>query len=124
MIGLTQYRPVLRIIIVFFQDPEKTYSFIARSIIDVALSLKSEENKISISMAPRNDNLNNKANELKSKEYADRYTLHDNSIHSQINKIKYKYRKLCIKFLSEYYLCIIIIQKKIHNFQTKKSRRT
>ena len=70
---------------------------------------------------PRN---NNKANELKSKEYADRYTLHDNSIHSQINKIKYKYRKIGIKFLSEYYLCIIIIQKKIHNFQTKKSRRT
>ena len=91
---------------------------------DVALSLKSEENKISISMAPRNDNLYNKANELKSEEYADQYTSHDNSIHPQINKIKYKYRKICIKFLSEYYLCIIIIQNMIHNFQTKESRRT
>ena len=53
---------------IFFQDSEKTDSYIARSIIDVALSLKSEENKMSISIAPRNDNLNNKASELKNQE--------------------------------------------------------
>ena len=40
--------------------------YIARSIIDVALSLKSDENKMSVSIAPRNDNLNNKTSELKS----------------------------------------------------------
>ena len=39
-----------------------------RSIIDVAYSLKSEDNKISISIAPRNNNLNDKANELKNEE--------------------------------------------------------
>ena len=50
------------------QDSEKKQSYTARSIIDVALSFKFEENKISISIAPRNDNLNNKAIELKSEE--------------------------------------------------------
>ena len=52
----------------FFQDSEKTDSYIARSIIDVALSLKSKENKVSISIAPKNDNLSNKFSELKSEE--------------------------------------------------------
>ena len=54
----------------FFQDSEKTDSYIARSIIDVAPSLKCEENKISISIALRKDTLNNKASELKNEEYA------------------------------------------------------
>ena len=46
---------------------ERTASQIARSIIELALTLKSEDNKISISLiVPRSDNLNNKANEVNS----------------------------------------------------------
>ena len=59
--GLIQYGPVLRIAIVyafFPQDSEKTDSYIA------ALSSKYEKNRISISIAPRNNNLNNKACDL------------------------------------------------------------
>ena len=45
---------------------ERTASQIARSIIELALTLKSQDNKILISLiVPRNDNLNNKANEIK-----------------------------------------------------------
>ena len=44
---------------------ERRASQIARSIIELALTLKSEDNKISISLTePRNDNLDNKANEV------------------------------------------------------------
>ena len=45
-------------------NSEQTASQIARSIIELALSLKSKNSKISVSLiVPRNDNLNNKANE-------------------------------------------------------------
>ena len=69
LIGLTQYGAVLIIAVVyaFFPRSWENRQF-CRSIIDVALSLKSEENKFSISVAPANDNLNNKASELKSEE--------------------------------------------------------
>ena len=46
-------------------NSERTASHIGRSIIELALSLKSKDNKISISLiVPRNDNLNNKASEV------------------------------------------------------------
>ena len=46
-------------------NSERTSSQIARSIIELALSLKSKDNKISISIiVPRNDNLNSKAREV------------------------------------------------------------
>ena len=65
--GLTQYGPVLRetIVYAFFPRFWETDSHIVKSTLDVALSLKSEENKISISRAPRNHNLNNKAEQMK-----------------------------------------------------------
>ena len=45
---------------------ERTDSWIARSIIDLALPLKLQNNKILIPLiAPTNDSHNNKANELK-----------------------------------------------------------
>ena len=45
-------------------NSERTATQIVRSIIELALSLKSKDSKISISLiVPRNDNLNNKANE-------------------------------------------------------------
>ena len=44
---------------------EQTASQIAKSIIELALSLKSKDNKILISLiVPKNDSLNNKANEV------------------------------------------------------------
>ena len=47
---------------------ERTASQIAKSIIELALSFKSQDNKISISLiVPRNDNLNNKASEVNSR---------------------------------------------------------
>ena len=46
-------------------NSERTASQIARSIIELALSLKSKDNKISVSLiVPRNDNFNNKASEV------------------------------------------------------------
>ena len=46
-------------------NSERTASQIVRSIIELALSLKSKNNKISVSLiVPRNDNLNNKASEV------------------------------------------------------------
>ena len=48
-------------------NSERTASQIARSIIELALSLKSKDNKISISLTVRrNNNLNNKASEVNS----------------------------------------------------------
>ena len=45
-------------------NSERTATQIVRSITELALSLKSKDSKISISLiVPRNDNLNNKANE-------------------------------------------------------------
>ena len=47
---------------------DRTASQIARSIIQVAFSLKSQDNKISIFLiVPRNENLNNKGNEVNSR---------------------------------------------------------
>ena len=47
---------------------ERTTSQIARSIIELALSLKSPDNKISISLIiPRNDNVNNKISYVNSR---------------------------------------------------------
>ena len=46
-------------------NSDRTSTQIAREIIDLALSLKSNKNKISISiLTPRNDKLNNKASEV------------------------------------------------------------
>ena len=46
-------------------NSERTATQIARSIIELALSLKSKDNKISVSLiVPKNDNINNKANEV------------------------------------------------------------
>ena len=48
-----------------YLNSERTASQIARSIIELVLSLKATDNKISIPfIVPRNDNLNNKANEV------------------------------------------------------------
>ena len=47
---------------------ERTASQIARLIMELALTLKYENNKISMSLiVPRNDNINNKANEVNSR---------------------------------------------------------
>ena len=44
---------------------ERTATQIARSFIELALSLKSKDNKVSISfIVPQNDNLNNKASKV------------------------------------------------------------
>ena len=68
-------------------NAERTASQIARSIIELALSLKSSDNKISISLiVPRNDNLSNKASEVNSRlvhmcaERNNPYIDHTNSI--------------------------------------------
>ena len=46
-------------------NPDRTSSQIAREIIDLAISLKSDKNNISISLlTPRSDKLNNKASEM------------------------------------------------------------
>ena len=46
-------------------NSDRTSSQIAREIIDLAISLKSDKNKISISLlTPRSDKLNNKASEV------------------------------------------------------------
>ena len=99
---------------------ERTASQIARSIIELALTLKSEYNKISISfIVPRNDNLNNKANEVKSRLihiYAEQnipYIDHTNSIQPEnyLNESKLHFNRYgaiafansMSKFLSEYY---------------------
>ena len=66
---------------------EGTASQIARTVIELALSLKSQDNKISISLIiPRNDGLNNKASEVNSRlihmcaERNTHYIDHTNSI--------------------------------------------
>ena len=46
-------------------NSEKTSSKIAKSLIDLARSIKTDSNNVTISLiAPRDDNLNNKANEV------------------------------------------------------------
>ena len=82
-------------------NSERTASQIARSIIELVLSLKSKDNKTLVSLiVPRNENLNNKASEVNCRLVhmcADRnipYIDHTNSI-QPANSIS--------KFLSKYY---------------------
>ena len=98
----------------------RTASQIARSIIELALSLKSKDNKISVSLiVPRNDNLNNKASEVNCRLVhmcAERnipYIDHTNSIQPEnsLNESKLHFNRYgtiafansIFKFLSEYY---------------------
>ena len=99
---------------------EKTTIQIARSIIEIALTLKSQDNKISISVVlRRNDNLNNKSNEINSHLIhmcAERnipYIDNTNSIQPEnhLNESKQHFNRYgtiafassMSKFLSEYY---------------------
>ena len=101
-------------------NSERTISQIARSIIELALSLKSKDNKISVSLiVPRNDNLNNKASEVICRLVhmcAERnipYIDHTNSIQpkNHLNESKLHFNKYgtiafansISKFLSKYY---------------------
>ena len=101
-------------------NPEQTASQIARSIIELALSLKSKNNKISVSLiVPRNDNLNNKASEVNCRLVhmcAERnipYIDHTNSIQPEnhLNESKLHFNRYgtiafansISKFLSKYY---------------------
>ena len=99
---------------------ERTVSQIARSIVELALTLKCEDNKKSISLiVPMNDNLNNKTNEVNSHltyMCAERnipYMDHTNSIQPEnhLNESKLHFNRYGTKafansmsrFLSEYY---------------------
>ena len=99
---------------------ERTASQIARSIIELALPLKSQDNKILISLiVPRNDNLNNKASEVNIRlvhictEQNIPYIDHTNSIQpgNHLNERKLHFNRYGTiafanskpKFLSEYY---------------------
>ena len=99
---------------------ERTASQIARSITQLALSLKSKDNKISVSLiVPRNDNLNNKASEVNCRlvhmcaKRSIPYIDHANSIQpeNQLNESKLhfsRYETIAFanstsKFLSKYY---------------------
>ena len=101
-------------------NSEQTASQITRSIIELALSLKSKDNKMSIFLIlPRIDNLNNKAIEVNCRlvpvctERKIPYINHTNSIqlenHLNKGKLHFKrYRTIAFansisKFLSEYY---------------------
>ena len=101
-------------------NSERTTSQIARSIIELVLSLKSKDNKISISLiVPRKDNLSNKASEVNGRlahMLAERnipYIDHANSIQAEnhFNKSKLhcnRYGTIAFansisKFLSSYY---------------------
>ena len=101
-------------------NSEQTASQIARSIIELALSLKSKDNKISVSLiVPTNDNLNNKASEVDCRLVhmcAERnipYIDHTNSIQPEnhLNKSKLHFNRYgtiafansISKFLSKYY---------------------
>ena len=101
-------------------NSERTASQIARSIIELALSLKSKDNKISVSLfVPRNDNLNNKASEVKCRlahmcaERNMTYIDHTNSIQPEnhLNESKLHFNRYGTiafannksKFLSKYY---------------------
>ena len=101
-------------------NSEQTASQIARSIIELALSLKSKDNKISVSLiVPRNDNLNNKASEVNCRLVhmcAERnipYIDHTNSIQPEnhLNESKLHFNRYgtiafansISKFLYEYY---------------------
>ena len=101
-------------------NSEQIASQITRSIIELALSLKSKDNKISMSLIlPRIDNLNNKASEVNCRlvhmctERKIPYINDTNSIqpenHLNKGKLHFKrYRTIAFansisKFLSEYY---------------------
>ena len=101
-------------------NSERIASQIARSIIGLALSVKSKDNKISISLiVPRNDNLNNKASEVNCclvhmcTERNIPYVNHINSIQPEnhLNESKLHFNRYeaiafansIFKFLSKYY---------------------
>ena len=101
-------------------NPEQTASQIARSIIELALSLKSKDNKILVSLiVPRNDHLNNKASEVNCRlvhicaEPNIPYIDHTNSIQQEnhLNESKLHFNRYgniaftnsISKFLSKYY---------------------
>ena len=100
-------------------NSDRTSSQIAKEIIDLALSLKSEKNRISVSLlTPRSDKLNNKANEVNNRlinmccHRNIAYIDHSSSIQqNQINESKVhlnRYGTIVFantfsKFLSEYY---------------------
>ena len=100
-------------------NSDRTSSQIAKEIIDLALSLKSEKNRISVSLlTPRSDKLNNKANEVNNRlinmccHRNIAYIDHSSSIQeNHINESKVhlnRYGTIVFantfsKFLSEYY---------------------
>ena len=100
-------------------NSDRTYSQIAKEIIDLALSLKSEKNRISVSLlTPRSDKLNNKANEVNnrliniSSHRNIAYIDHSSSIQqnhmneSKVHLNRYGtivFANIFSKFLSEYY---------------------
>ena len=100
-------------------NSDRTSSQIAREIIDLATSLKSDKNKISISLlTPRRDKLNNKASEVNNRLINMRshrniaYIDHSSSIQknhineSNVNLNRYGtvvFANTFSKFLSEYY---------------------
>ena len=101
-------------------NSEQTATQIARSIIELALSLKSKDNKISVYLiVPKNDNINNKANEVNCPlihmcaEQNIPYIDNTNSIQSEnhLNESKLHFNryvtvafaKTISKFVSKYY---------------------
>ena len=105
---------------------ERKASQIAKSFIELALSFKSQDNKMSISLiVPRNDNLNNKASEVNSclahtcAERSIPYIDHTNSIQREnhLNESKLFFNRYgtivsvnsISKFLSEYIDDIMIV---------------
>ena len=92
-------------------NSDRTSTQIAREIIDLAISLKSDKNKISISLlTPRSDKLNNKASEVNNRLMA--YIDHSSSIQqnhiseSKVHLNRYgtvAFANAFSKFLSEYY---------------------
>ena len=100
-------------------NSDRTSSQIARENINLALSLKSDENKISVSLlTPRSDKLNNKASEVHNRlinmcSHRNIAYIHHSSLIQQnhINKSKVHlnrygtivFANIFSKFLSEYY---------------------
>ena len=133
-------------------NSEQTATQIARSIIELALSLKSKDNKISVSLiVPKNDNINNKANEVNCPlihmcaEQNIPYIDNTNSIqpenHLNESKLHFNryvtvaFAKTISKFVSKYYWWCHDSSnfdhrfqenfdkelKSFHNFETKKT---
>ena len=129
-------------------NSDRTSSQIAREIIDLAISLKPDKNKISISpLTPRSDKLNNKASEVNNRlinmcsHRNISYIHHSSSTqqnHTNESKVHLnRYRTvvfansfcliaidgvmiIAIKFI---YFKIFIVKKVIYKSRTKKTRR-